>query len=74
VRIGGQVRVPLRCRVVKGQPHGDSTCVFEIICGDCGDDPALDYSEVPPELQQLRGPYPIADGIAAYERHVGLHQ
>jgi hypothetical protein len=60
-------------RIVEGQPEG-YTSAFEIICCDCGDDPGLDYSQVPPGLQRIRGPYPIADGIAAYEKHVDLHQ
>ena len=61
-------------RIVDGQPQGGYTEVFEIICCDCGDHPDLDYSEVSAELQRIRGPYPIADGIAAYEEHVELHQ
>jgi hypothetical protein len=44
------------------------------ICCDCGDDPHLDYREVSPELQRVRGPYPIAEGIAAYKRHLGVHR
>jgi hypothetical protein len=47
--------------------------MFEIICGDCGDDPGLDYLEVSPRLHLVRGPYPIALGVAAYEQHVDLH-
>ena len=42
---------------------------FEIICCDCGDDPDRDYREVPPELQRVRGPYPIAADITAYVKH-----
>ena len=61
-------------RIVKGQAEGGYTNAFEIICSDCGDHPDLDYSEVSPGLQQIRGPYPIADGIAAYEKHINLHQ
>ena len=61
-------------RIVEGQPEGGYTDVFEIICCDCGDDPDLDYSEVSPRLQRIRGPHPIAVGVAAYERHVGLHR
>jgi hypothetical protein len=60
-------------RIVDGQPQGGYTNAFEIICCDCGDDPGLDYSEVSPGLQRIRGPYPIADGVAAYEKHVKLH-
>jgi hypothetical protein len=46
------------------------TNAFEIICRECGDNPGLDYRQVSPELQQIRGPYPLAAGIAAYEEHV----
>lgn len=45
---------------------------FELICCECGDNPRLDYSEVSPRLQQIRGPYTIDAGLAAYERHLGL--
>ena len=60
-------------RIVEGQAEGGYRDVFEIICCDCGDDPGLDYSEVFPGLQRVRGPHPIADGVAAYKRHVSLH-
>jgi hypothetical protein len=60
-------------RVVNGWPVGGYTSMFEIICGDCGDDPGLDYLEVSPRLQLVRGPYLMALGIATYERHVDLH-
>jgi hypothetical protein len=61
-------------RIVEGQPQGGYTEAFEVICCYCGDHPYLDYREVSPELQQIRGPYPIAAGIAAFEEHLGLHQ
>ena len=61
-------------RIVAGRPDGGYTDVFEIICCDCGDHPGLDYRDVSPELQRIRGPYPIAAGVAAYEEHVGLHR
>ncbi len=61
-------------RIVEGQPEGGYTDAFEIICCDCGDHPDLDYREVSPKLQLVRGPYPIADGVAAYEQHCRLHQ
>ena len=61
-------------RIVEGQPEGGYADVFELICCDCGDDPDLDYREVSPKLQLVRGPYPVADGVAAYEHHRGLHQ
>lgn len=60
-------------RIVEGRPEGGYTDAFEIICCDCGDHPDLDYSEVSPELRRIRGPYPVADGIAAYREHVRLH-
>ena len=61
-------------RIVGGQPEGGYTSLFEIICCYCGDHPDLDYREVPPELQQIRGPYPIAVAVAAYEEHLRLHE
>ena len=60
-------------RMVEGRPEGGYTDLFEIICRDCGDHPYLDYSGVSPGLQRVRGPYPLADGIAAYEKHLRLH-
>jgi hypothetical protein len=61
-------------RMVEGRLSGGYTNVFEIICCDCGDHPYWDYHEVSPELQRVRGPYSIAEGIAAYERHLRLHE
>jgi alkylhydroperoxidase/carboxymuconolactone decarboxylase family protein YurZ len=61
-------------RIVEGRPEGGYTDMFELICCDCGDDPDLDYREVSPKLQLVRGPYPIAAGVAAYTQHVKLHQ
>ncbi len=46
--------------------------MFELICYDCGDDPALDYQEVPSRLRQLRGPRTMETAWTAYERHIGL--
>jgi hypothetical protein len=60
-------------RMIEGKPEGGYTDAFEIICCNCGDDPDLDYRDVPPELQRIRGPYPIAAGVAAYKQHVGQH-
>ena len=61
-------------RIVQGRPEAGYTDAFEIICCDCGDHPDQDCSEVAAELQRIRGPYSIADGVAAYEKHLGLHQ
>jgi hypothetical protein len=60
-------------RLVDGRPEGGYNDAFEIVCCDCGDHPDLDYSEVPAELRQVRGPYSVADGIAAYVAHVGRY-
>jgi hypothetical protein len=60
-------------RIVAGQAEGGYTDEFEIICCDCGDDPGLDYREVSPALQRIRGPYPIASGITAYVLHARRH-
>ena len=60
-------------RMVEGRAEGGYTDVYELICCDCGDDPDQDYREVSPSLRRVRGPYPIADGIAAYEQHRRLH-
>ena len=60
-------------RIVNGRPEGGWTDQFEIVCCDCGDDPGLDYREVSPELQRIRGPYPMAAGVTAYVRHARRH-
>ena len=61
-------------RIADGGEACPGSDEFEIICCDCGDDPGLDYSEVSPELQRLRGPYPIRAGFAAYVKHVEWHE
>lgn len=64
--------------VLRRQPTrivaGGYTNLFELICCDCGDHPDQDYSEVSSELQQVRGPYSIRAGIAAYKGHLRLHR
>jgi hypothetical protein len=55
--------------IVDGRVEGGA---FELICCECGDNPHLAYSQVSPRLQQIRGPYPIAEGLVAYEQHLGL--
>jgi hypothetical protein len=71
----GQAAVLRRrpARLVEGRPEGGYTDAFEVICCACGDHPYLDYREVSPELQRIRGPYPMAAGLAAYEKHIRLH-
>ena len=58
-------------RLVDGRVEGGSTDAFEVICPSCGDNPDLDYSEVPPWLQSLRGPRPLKEGLAVYLEHIG---
>jgi hypothetical protein len=58
---------------VDGQPEGGYTSMFEIICCDCGDHPGPDYREVPPGLQRIRGPYPIAAAAEASVKHLKRH-
>lgn len=58
-------------KMMRGRAEGGCTNRFEIICPDCGDHPRLEYAEVGPRLQRLRGPYTLNEGLAAYERHIG---
>ena len=58
--------------IVDGRAERRYAGAFELICCECGDNPYLDYSQVSPRLQQIRGPYTIAEGLAAYELHLGL--
>ena len=60
-------------RIVEGRAQGGYTNTFEIICCDCGDHPGRDYRDVSPRLRRIRGPYPIAAGVTAYEEHIELH-
>ena len=54
--------------------HGDpGSDTYEIICRICGDDPALDHQQIPAELQKIRGPYTLSDGITAFTRHNEFH-
>ena len=59
-------------RIVDGRMKGGYTDLFELICPQCGDHPYLDYSEVSPRLQRIRGPYTLHAGVAAYQEHLGL--
>jgi hypothetical protein len=59
-------------RIVEGRVEGGHTNAFELICCQCGDHPYLDYREVSPRLRQIRGPYTMEAGLAAYEEHLGL--
>lgn len=43
-------------RIAEGRVHGYYTDAWELVCCDCGDHPDLDYPDVSPELQWIRGP------------------
>ena len=60
-------------RIVDGQPEDGYTSMFEIICCDRGDHPDRDYPEVPPSLQRIRRPYPIAAGVETYVKQLKRH-
>jgi hypothetical protein len=60
-------------RVGEDHVEGGYTDVFELVCCDCGDHPDLDYRDISPEFQRIRGPYPIVVGIAAYGEHLEQH-
>jgi hypothetical protein len=61
----------LRILQARGADGHDGS-MYELICPECGDRAELDYSEVVPRLQWLRGPRPIAQGLAAYHKHLGI--
>ena len=50
--------------------HRRDTDVFEFICPGCGDNPYVDYSEVPSRLQWLRGPLTLEAALEAYDKHL----
>jgi hypothetical protein len=58
-------------RIVDGRVEGGYTGLFEFICPGCGDHPYVDYSEIPPQLQWLRGPHTLEAAIEAYDKHLG---
>jgi hypothetical protein len=58
-------------RIVDDRPGGGYAGLFELICPSCGDHPYLDYTEVPPRLQWLRGPRALEAALAAYHKHIG---
>ena len=58
-------------RIRDGRFEGGYASVFELICPSCGDHPYLDYSQIPPRLQHIRGPYRLDAGLAAYHEHLG---
>ena len=59
-------------RIVDGRMEGGYTDAYELICPSCGDNPYLDFVDVPAQLQRLRGSYVLTAAVAAYEEHLGL--
>jgi hypothetical protein len=59
-------------RIVAGRMEGGYTDAFELICPGCGDNPYLEYSEIPPQLQHLRGPHTLPVALTAYAKHLEL--
>jgi hypothetical protein len=57
-------------RIVDGRFEGGYTGVFELICPGCGDNPYVDYSEIPSRLQWLRGPLTLEAALEAYDKHL----
>jgi hypothetical protein len=55
--------------LVEGRPEGSYADSYELICCECGDDPDLDYLDISPDFQRIRGPYRLPAGIEAYRRH-----
>jgi hypothetical protein len=46
--------------------------MYELICPACGDHRELDYLEIPPRLQRLRGSYGLEAALAAFHKHQGI--
>jgi hypothetical protein len=59
-------------RIVDGRVEGGYTDVYELICSSCGDHLDLNYSEVSPRLQWLRGPHRLEAGLAVFHKHQGI--
>jgi hypothetical protein len=59
-------------RIADGRVEGGNTDMYELICPSCGDHPDLDYLEISPRLQWLRGPYRLEVGLAVFHKHQGI--
>jgi hypothetical protein len=57
-------------RIADGRFEGGYTDLFELICPGCGDHPYLDYPDIPPRLQWLRGPRTLEAALATYDKHL----
>ena len=51
------------------RPEGGCTDSYELICYDCGDDPDMDYRDISPDFQRIRGPCRLSACIEAYGQH-----
>jgi hypothetical protein len=72
-RPGWTVMLPRQpARIAKGHPEGGYTAPYEIVRCDCGDHPDLDYREVSPRASADPRPCPIAAGVAACAKYLGL--
>jgi hypothetical protein len=58
-------------RIVDGRFEAGYAGAFELICPDCGDNPYVDYFELPARLQWLRGPFTLQAALEAYDEHLG---
>jgi hypothetical protein len=67
---------PVLIRDVLGQGRewdGQVTGAYEVICHACGDNADLNYPEVAPEIQRIRGPHAsIESAQDALMEHIGL--
>jgi hypothetical protein len=59
-------------RIADGRIEGGDTGMYEVICPGCGDHPDLDYSEISPRLQWLRGPHRLEAALAVFHKHQGI--
>jgi hypothetical protein len=74
----GAATIRLRLGTLHVTPPGDREWdwavigPYEVICPACGDDPSLNYSEVPPEIQDIRGNHvTLQEARAALAQHTG---
>ena len=59
-------------RMEDGCVEGGYNEVFEVICPSCGDSPDLNFSEISPRLQWLRGPHSLEVAVAVFHKHQGI--
>jgi hypothetical protein len=59
--------------VPTGRPEDSYPCLRSSAPAVVIINPSLGYADVSPMLQRLRGPYWLAPGVDAYERHLEWH-